>query len=118
MLPISKHQLFGIILYICTQLKINITRKSINLNYYRIMKDKETLNLLLIMVLSIILLIFLYLPEKKQNNSAEININNHIKEVHLNIHAQNTNPTYNQQLIEFQKNKKLKKTKKKTKSIN
>ncbi len=67
------------------------------------MKDKETLNLLLIMVVSIIILVILYLPEKKQNNTAEINIKNQIKEVHLNIHAQNTNPISDKQIIEFQK---------------
>jgi len=67
------------------------------------MKDKETLNLLLIMVVSIFILAILYLPEKKQNNTTEINIKNQIKEVHLNIHAQNTNPTSKKQLIEFQK---------------
>ena len=73
------------------------------------MKDKETLNLLLIMVVSIILLIILYIPEKKQNNTAEINFIHHNTDEHLNIHAQNTNPVTVQQLIEFQQISNLKK---------
>ena len=73
------------------------------------MKDKETLNLLLIMVVSIVLLIILYLPEKKPNNTAQFNFIQKNKDVHLYIHAQYTNPITNHQLIEFQQIYNLKK---------
>ena len=73
------------------------------------MKDKETLNLLFIMVVSIVLLVFLYMPEKKQNNTAEINFIHPNTDEHLNIQAQNINPITDQQLIEFQQIYSLKK---------
>lgn len=54
------------------------------------MKDKETTNLLLILVVSIVLLAFLYLPQTKQN-STQTNFTNAKNEVPKNIESQKLN---------------------------
>ena len=54
------------------------------------MKDKETTNLLFIMVVSIVLLVILYLPQKKQTSSPK-NFTNTKKEVQENTKLQKLN---------------------------
>jgi len=54
------------------------------------MKDKETTNLLLIMVVSTVLLVFLYLPNEKQTIAHE-NFTKTKNEVKLNFELQKLN---------------------------